>query len=430
MLLSGIIYSFGIEWARADDTIYIKADGSIVPTGSSISTIDNSTYTLTGNITADFDGIVVEKNNTILDGNGYTIVSGGVSHTTYGIFMENVSDVVIRNVNIRGFRFDFHVGFSSNITLSNSTLSCNNKDCNTIVGAEFDFAFNCTIANNNFTGKYGLSLVSSSCNTFSGNSITDCQLGIYVPYFSIPYSSNNTFCQNSFTRNLFNIYFEYFSPNNRFFHNNFSLGSASNGRQVEGDCSIQIWDNGVEGNYWSDYNGTDSNQDGIGDTPYVINENCPDHYPLMGTFQSFNVSAWNISADLFEEVTVISNSTIEKAELFWDMSFEYPWRLDFIAHGQNGTIGFCRVTFPNDMLNSSTYPVHIMEGYIIKIPTQSRIVESNGTHTTIYFTYNQTLSDYNIDILPEFPSFLVIPLFMIATLLAIAIYKRRHLTRA
>jgi len=35
------------------------------------------------------------------------------------------------------------------------------------------------------------------------------------------------------------------------------------------------------GNYWSTYNGTDDNGDGIGDTPYHIYENYTDHYPLM-----------------------------------------------------------------------------------------------------------------------------------------------------
>jgi hypothetical protein len=48
--------------------------------------------------------------------------------------------------------------------------------------------------------------------------------------------------------------------------------------------STNLWDNGVEGNYWSDYNGTDSNQDGIGDTPYIIDANNVDHYPLMAQY--------------------------------------------------------------------------------------------------------------------------------------------------
>lgn len=32
------------------------------------------------------------------------------------------------------------------------------------------------------------------------------------------------------------------------------------------------WDNGAIGNYWSDYSGKDTNDDGIGDTPYTIPE--------------------------------------------------------------------------------------------------------------------------------------------------------------
>jgi len=57
-------------------------------------------------------------------------------------------------------------------------------------------------------------------------------------------------------------------------------------------ASTNIWDDGYPsgGNYWSDYNGTDlfsgpyqniTGSDGIGDTPYVIDENNRDRYPLM-----------------------------------------------------------------------------------------------------------------------------------------------------
>jgi hypothetical protein len=54
----------------------------------------------------------------------------------------------------------------------------------------------------------------------------------------------------------------------------------------------------------------------------------------------------------------------------------------------------------------------------------------NGTHRWIYFSYQH--SALEIIIIPEFPSFLILPLFMIATLLAALVCKRkkRELNRA
>jgi len=67
--------------------------------------------------------------------------------------------------------------------------------------------------------------------------------------------------------------------NNIFYHNNF----INNTPQVKVYVDVNIWDDGHPsgGNYWSDYTGTDANYDGIGDTPYIIDANNTDHYPLM-----------------------------------------------------------------------------------------------------------------------------------------------------
>ncbi len=50
--------------------------------------------------------------------------------------------------------------------------------------------------------------------------------------------------------------------------------------------SVNTWDDGKEGNYWSDYKErySDANEvdaSGVWDTPYVIDENNQDNYPLI-----------------------------------------------------------------------------------------------------------------------------------------------------
>jgi parallel beta-helix repeat protein len=340
---------------------------------------------------------------------------------------------------------NYEYGIHLNISPNNSVVR--NNITNNWFGIEFDSCSNSNIAENTLVENSidGIKLYDSSSNSISRNNLASNEGGILldssnensvfgnkietsVQGLGLIQSQNNTFSKNTIVNAHYILDLEQ-ACYNTFYQNNFESWILFRTFGIQRINGINFWDNGLEGNYWNDYTGTDSNQDGISDTPFHLDENNTDRYPLMGTFQSFNVSAWNISSDLFEEVDVISNSTIDQVQLvgYFLTDVQYPWRLDLVVHGQNGTIGFCRVTFPNDMLNSSTYPVYIIGNFST---TQSRIVESNGTRTTLYFTYNQPSSNYNIDILPEFPSFLVIPLFMVAMLLAIVIHKRRHMTRA
>jgi parallel beta-helix repeat protein len=105
------------------------------------------------------------------------------------------------------------------------------------------------------TGNYvGIEVYNSSSNSIIGNSIiANTAYGILLGY----------------------------SFNNGFYHNNI----INNSQQVSFSPFgyADIWDDGypIGGNYWSDYNGTDANHDGIGDTPYVIDMNNTDNYPLM-----------------------------------------------------------------------------------------------------------------------------------------------------
>ena len=68
---------------------------------------------------------------------------------------------------------------------------------------------------------------------------------------------------------------------NSFYKNIRQLGGCLCQGQSNASEPIHTWDDGREGNYWSDYNGTDVNSDGIGDTPYVFDVQNEDRYPLM-----------------------------------------------------------------------------------------------------------------------------------------------------
>jgi hypothetical protein len=64
------------------------------------------------------------------------------------------------------------------------------------------------------------------------------------------------------------------------YYNNF----IDNRIQAEDCGGARQWDNGMIGNFWSDYGGTDPDHDGIGETPYLIpsgGNGGRDSFPLM-----------------------------------------------------------------------------------------------------------------------------------------------------
>ena len=75
----------------------------------------------------------------------------------------------------------------------------------------------------------------------------------------------------------------YITGNNTFYSNNF-IGNAEE-LSTDGYSGSNFCDNGKVGNYWSSYNGSDRNWDGIGDTPYELSDEGfafgVDNYPLM-----------------------------------------------------------------------------------------------------------------------------------------------------
>jgi parallel beta-helix repeat protein len=263
---------FDVPLVRAEPgTIYIRADGSIDPIGAPIKTVDNVTYTLTDNITSSGDGIIVERDDVVIDGNGYTLQGSGAY--SKGIDLTGRSNVTVKNTRI----MEFYCGILLYSSSSND-ISGNNITANTWDGIGLYYSSNNAISGNNITANndYGIVLdYSSSGNSISGNNVEKNGYGI-----SLWSSWGNNISGNKITNNNDYGVYLYSSSNNEFFHNNF-IDNAAQAFAINSDTNT--WDNGYPsgGNYWSDYNETDSDGDGIGDSPYVIDSSNQDNYPLM-----------------------------------------------------------------------------------------------------------------------------------------------------
>jgi parallel beta-helix repeat protein len=217
------------------------------------------------------------------------------------------------------------------------------------------------------------------------------------------------------------------SLNNVIYHNNF----INNTIQANPTSTVaHIWDDGYPsgGNYWSDYNGTDSDHDGIGDTPYFINAGNQDNYPLMGTFSDHSVN-W---ANATYHVNTICNSTI--ADFFFGVLAVYPdhvpgppWTTSMIFNVTGDAPGFCRIMIPKEVLDGEY--VVTLDGFTMSPSMWRELPTSNDTTLYLYLTYPfgfHRIWIMGTTMIPEFPSFLILPLLMIATLLAAIAYKRKQ----
>jgi len=222
-------------------------------------------------------------------------------------------------------------------------------------------------------------------------------------------------CENVIQNNNYGIFIQS-SELNRFFHNNLVNNSCS--AYVEGELE-NLLDDGYHscGNYWSDYNGEDmgrgedqseSGSDGVGDTPYVIDDYNRDNYPLMGMFSSFNTSLGN-------HVNVISNFAIEDFECFESNG---TIKLYISNMTVNQTYGFCRLTIPHDLL-SPPYNVTINNNLV----SYTTLYE-NDKLSIIYFSYEHPTSGITI----KFLLLIIISLITMATLLAAIVYRRKRNT--
>jgi len=232
------------------DTVFVHDDSS--PYFENL--IINKTINLIGE----------NKNTTIIDGNGEDVIWAEANNLSisgfkiqqgkYGIRLSSSHSIIFENIITNNHLDGIYMTNSTYNKISNNIIQYNHYGIY-VYRSEgscfYNNITNNTIFNNNYQGIQ-MSL-HHRYNNIIGNTITNNQgLGIKICCVC---NSNNIY------------------------HNTLK----ANGQNAEDLCGNN-WDNDYPygGNYWDDYNGTDENGDGIGDTSYhVPGAQNVDHYPLI-----------------------------------------------------------------------------------------------------------------------------------------------------
>jgi len=260
-------------------------------------------------------GIVLQtsSNNTISNNN--VTKSDG-----YGIqlFYESNNNSIMNNRIWENSWQGLWVDYSNGTNISKNYIVANGD------GVTLEVAKKSIVSGNNITLNEGVGIELSyeTCdNVISKNYIEKNALGINMgPTFN-EVSAGNIIIENMIRENNgWGIKLDPTQTKNLIYHNNFINNNVTEGLQVSNPgqytyrdrqaqwlpANPNSWDNGVEGNYWSDYEvrypaAVESNMSGVWSTPFYINENNVDNFPLVTpreiqSAENENESAFNVES--------------------------------------------------------------------------------------------------------------------------------------
>lgn len=234
-----------VPLVRGTGTIYIRASGIVDPPGAPIKR-DGDIYTLTGNVTSDTDGIVVEKSNIVIDGKGYTL-QGPVLYDSKGISLFNVNNVTMQKINTKGFGCGVYLYSASKNNISANNIIHNGIGVDLREYSSYNIIFGNNIANNSGSQGHGVSLYYSSHNIISGNNITNNYGGDGV---WIGHSSYNILSENKITDNWGEgVEIGWSSNNNTLFANEIT-NSGSSGVELYFSDGNSLLGNNITSNGW------------------------------------------------------------------------------------------------------------------------------------------------------------------------------------
>jgi len=238
---------------------------------------------LSNAITVDADDFRLSNLTIALNPDGYIVAIGDRTQITGN----NITGGSVTGLLVRGSYCNITDNTSGGFISSNgsSNLVARNYNYEIIIDGEANSIGNNTVysihLSNSNKGIFYENKIGLATFYYSGFSVLGREnSGIYIE----GNSTDNIFRSNDIAAYSYDVEFKEEngkSENNTFYHNNFMNNSRYTGVSVRTGGFVNFWNSGEEGNYWEDYNGTDANNDGIGDTPYAVDSKNVDYYPLM-----------------------------------------------------------------------------------------------------------------------------------------------------
>lgn len=194
---------------------------------------------------------------------GYNTLDGNtIVEARDGMYLQNANHSVIRNNRIHDLRYGLHYMYSDDSEFEGNIFYNNVAGAAIMYSKRVRFRHNAFLHNRGFA-SYGVLFQSDDDCTAEENIIADNAVGIFMEGVQRTAFRRNTISGNDLAFRVFSS-----STENLFEQNNIVENLSP--LEVIGSHTDNHWNGATAGNYWSDYDGFDLDGNGIGDTPYKI----------------------------------------------------------------------------------------------------------------------------------------------------------------